>query len=180
MLQFKGRTIETIRQKKDRRASGKIAEKTLLGGKQYKLDNTPLIIYEEEIQEGEDMVKVKLIKAIPKIEIKEGFHEGEITKVFEPEGEFRYLYVAVTCDELKTDTGELINLQYSAPINDSVSENSKLAELLNNFGVKVSEQIGKDIDIDKILKIGTKVQYITYKNKRGYTEIVKGTLRPKA
>jgi len=120
------------------------------------------------------MVKYKWKESI---QIPDGSHTGEITKISERIEPYNYTDIFVKPDNLKE--GQEFELKYSCP--SILSENSKLGKLLIVFGEKFEKD--KEIDIDEVL-VGKKVIFMTLtqkgKDNKEYSEIVNGSLKPAA
>lgn len=106
------------------------------------------------------------------IDIPDGSHTGEITKVTYRTDPYEYTDVSVK------PTEHDVELKYGCP--SSLTPNTKLGRLMQAFGAR-SEK-GSKIDPEKVL-VGKQVQFMTMKKKSGdkeFTEIVEDSLKPLA
>lgn len=105
------------------------------------------------------------------IELSDGQHSGQITKVIERTDPYHYLdiWIRVHPDD--------VELKYGCPAN--ISEKTKLGKLLMSFGLKLVT--GSKVDPDKFLR-DKKCSFLTMKTKGKdgfeYTEIVDGSVKP--
>ena len=108
------------------------------------------------------------------IEIPDGNHTGEITKIEYRHDPYEYTDIFIKLDDI--DCG--VELKYGCPTN--LSENSKLGSLIQVFGEKPEK--GKKIDPEKVL-IGKKVSCMTITKKskesgKSFSEIVQDSIKP--
>ena len=103
------------------------------------------------------------------INIEEGKHTGEVTKLEERTEPYHYIDVYIKID------GEDFEIKYGAPA--TLSERSKLGRLVSQF-TELNE--GEKLDLDKTL-IGQKVQFMTMnEEKEGniYARVVEDSVKP--
>lgn len=106
------------------------------------------------------------------LEVPEGAHKGEVTKVEERTEPYHYIDIFVTCDGF--EGGEL---KYGSPAR--LTSKTKLGRTIGNF-VDLNEVMGQKVDLEKIL-VGQKVQYVTVnevKEQGTFAMIVDGSLKP--
>lgn len=111
------------------------------------------------------------------INIPDGSHSGEITKIEERTEPYEYTDIFVRLDEHD------VEIKYGCP--SVLTPNSKLGLLLVAFGMQpVKEQTITTEQLKEVF-IGRKVELMTIKRKskdgnKEFSEIVEGSLKPKA
>lgn len=105
------------------------------------------------------------------IEIPDGNHKGQITKILYRTEPYDYtdIYVSV-------EGQEGVEIKYGCP--STISKTSKLGRVLVTFGIKLVP--GNKVDPDKVL-IGRKCSYMTIrkaKDGKEFSEIVEDSLKP--
>jgi len=110
------------------------------------------------------------VEEAKKTMIPDGVHKGVITKVESVErGEKKYPYTEIT---VKADDAEM-DLRVSFP--STVSTSTSLGKLLEMFGVKL--EVGSKINPETILK-GKRIAFqTTTDEKKGYSRIMKETVK---
>jgi hypothetical protein len=102
------------------------------------------------------------IKGRESITIPQGVHKGEITKVEERTSDKGYVYidVSVTVGDVELKDGKNPEIRYGVPAD--LTQNTKLGKLLMAFGITQDQIVsGEPIDVEDVLKTGTKVEYLT-------------------
>lgn len=107
------------------------------------------------------------------IEIPDGNHTGQITKILYRTDPYNY------CDVwLSVDDQDGVELKYGCP--STISLSSKLGRLLQAFGQELIA--GEGIDPEKVL-VGRKCSYMTLKKAKDgkeFSEVVEDSLKPES
>jgi len=127
-----------------------------------------------------------LVNVKESVEVKQGVHKGEITDVkMETRGDAGYTYVDVhvTVDDEKKSDGTPLTIKKGFPA--TISLKSGLGKVIQDFGctkAELEKNTGKSIDVQKYLRKGAKVEYMTknVKSEGGgqFAEIVEDTFKP--
>lgn len=108
------------------------------------------------------------------IKIEDGKHEGKIKELIYKTEPHKYLDVVITTEI----DGKTFDLKCGVP--HSITENTALGQMLQNFGAKL--EVGAEIDPDDFLKVESVVEFVTVMKKtdRGtFANIQPLSIKPK-